>query len=190
MKVSLTDNQKQKLEIQHDKARDGRIRDRIKAVLLTSEGWKTAMISQALRIHETTVLRHIKDYTLSAKLSPENGGSLSYLTLVQTQTLIEHLTEYTYHHTHQIVHYVITYFNVKYTVPGMNKWLHHNGFSYKMPKNLPHKFDETKQPISSAAYEAIKTSCRKDESILFVDVVHLTRTTKVSHGWVRTGHDK
>ncbi|ARR48931.1 IS630 family transposase [Photobacterium damselae subsp. damselae] len=54
MKVTLTYKQKYELENQHDKTRDGRVRDRIKAVLLASEGWSTAMISQALRIHETT----------------------------------------------------------------------------------------------------------------------------------------
>lgn len=33
------------------------------------------MISQALRIHESTVARHLSDYLLSEKLKPENGGS-------------------------------------------------------------------------------------------------------------------
>ena len=33
------------------------------------------MISQALRIHESTVARHLSDYALSEKLKPENGGS-------------------------------------------------------------------------------------------------------------------
>ena len=46
MKISLTDSQKKELEIQHDNTRDGRVRDRIKAVLLASEGWSAAMISQ------------------------------------------------------------------------------------------------------------------------------------------------
>ena len=78
MKIQLTDNQKKQLETQHAQARDGRIRDRIKAVLLTSEGCSTVMISQALRIHESTVLRHLADYTLSDKLKPENGGSQSH----------------------------------------------------------------------------------------------------------------
>lgn len=36
-------------------------------------------------------------------------------------------------------------FGLSYTVAGMNKWLHKSGFSYKMPKGVSHKFDETKQ---------------------------------------------
>ena len=39
MKIILTPQQKQQLEEKHDSTRDGRVRDRIKAVLLASEGW-------------------------------------------------------------------------------------------------------------------------------------------------------
>ncbi|MBN8095775.1 helix-turn-helix domain-containing protein, partial [Vibrio vulnificus] len=59
MKTILTPQQKQQLDEIHDSIRDGRIRDRIKAVLLASEGWSQTMISQALRIHESTVVRHL-----------------------------------------------------------------------------------------------------------------------------------
>ena len=36
--------------------------DRIKAVLFRSEGWTLPMISQALRLHESTIIRHLNDY--------------------------------------------------------------------------------------------------------------------------------
>lgn len=77
----------------HDIERDSRVCDRIKAVLLASEGWTQTMISQALRIHESTVARRLSDYVLSEKLKPENGGSQSKLSDTQTTHLIEHLTE-------------------------------------------------------------------------------------------------
>ncbi|MCP4121136.1 MAG: IS630 family transposase [Bacteroidetes bacterium] len=190
MKITLTQNQKKELESQHDMTRDGRVRDRIKAVLLASEGWSASMISQALRIHETTVLRHLRDYEQSEKLRPENGGSSGYLSVTQTMALIEHLAEHTYHHTHQIVAYVMEHFGVQYSVPGMNKWLHHNGFSYKMPKGVPHKFDEAKQQVFIETYESLKAACGEDESILFIDAVHPTQATKITHGWIRKGQDK
>ena len=190
MKMQLSTKQKKELERLHDETRDGRVRDRIKAVLLTSENWTVAMISQALRIHQTTVSRHIKDYEKSQKLKPENGGSTSHLSESQTLMLIEHLDEHTYHHTHQIVSYVKDNFAVQYSISGMNKWLHHHGFSYKMPKGVPHKFDEAKQQAFIEEYESLKASCEKDESILFMDAVHPTQATKISHGWIRKGIDK
>ncbi|WP_340619176.1 helix-turn-helix domain-containing protein, partial [Xenorhabdus entomophaga] len=79
MKIHLTADQKKALELMHDTTRDGRVRDRIKAVLLASEGWTAQMIAQALRIHESTVSRHLKDYFSQEKLAPENGGSESHL---------------------------------------------------------------------------------------------------------------
>ncbi|MGL4826408.1 MAG: helix-turn-helix domain-containing protein, partial [Vibrionaceae bacterium] len=102
MKIIITPEQKQQLEVMHDTTRDGRVRDRIKAVLLASEGWSQSMISQALRIHEATVARHISDYVLCEKLKPENGGSQSKLSAKQTAQLIAHLTQKTYFHVHQI----------------------------------------------------------------------------------------
>jgi hypothetical protein len=54
--VKLAPEQKIDLEALHDTSRDKRVCDRIKVVLLRSEGWTTAMVTQALRLHETTIL--------------------------------------------------------------------------------------------------------------------------------------
>ena len=137
MRITLTPQQKQQLELMHDTERDRRVCDRI-----------------------------------------------------QTIHFIEHLTENTYAHTYQIVTYIKEAFGLSYTVSGMNKWLHHHGFSYKQPKGVPHKFDEAKQQAFIEAYEALKASCGENESIIFIDAVHPTLSTKISHGWIRTGQDK
>ena len=71
----LNTKTKSDLEKRHRRERDGRIRDRIKAVLLKSEGWSLRQIAQALRIHEETIHQHITDWLAEEKLKPENGGS-------------------------------------------------------------------------------------------------------------------
>jgi transposase len=190
MKITLSNEQKQALIIQHDTTRDGRVRDRIKAVIHASNEWSPEEIADALLIHETTVRQHIRDYLLSNKLKPENGGSQGYLSKQQTQELIAYLTAHTFHHTHEIVAHIVTTYQVKYSVAGMNKWLHQHGFSYKQPKGVPHKFDETQQGEFIESYEEMKTRCGEDESIVFIDAVHPTQATKISHGWIRTGQDK
>ncbi len=63
----------------HDTTRDSRIYDRIKAVLLASEGWTAQVIAQILRINESTVSHHLKKHFSQEKLSSENGGSESRL---------------------------------------------------------------------------------------------------------------
>ncbi|MCN4145202.1 MAG: helix-turn-helix domain-containing protein, partial [Thiohalomonas sp.] len=55
--ITLTAHEKSALEVQHKHSRNGKERVRIKAILLCSEGWKVPMIAQALRIHETSILR-------------------------------------------------------------------------------------------------------------------------------------
>jgi transposase len=86
--------------------RDGRVKDRIKAVLLNSEGWSGEEIAQALRIHQETVCDHLKDYRTQEKLRPANGGSQSFLTLAQTEELISHLEANFYTTVHGICKYV------------------------------------------------------------------------------------
>ncbi len=46
IKIFIADEQKTELEYLHDTSRDKRVCDRIKAVLIASEGWTSAMIAQ------------------------------------------------------------------------------------------------------------------------------------------------
>ncbi len=188
-KISLSKAQKIDLEYLHDKTKDGRIRDRIKAVLLRSEGWSTPMIAQALRLHETSIIRHINDYLEKEKLKPENGGSESYLSATQTEEVIIHLTDNTYQCSYEIIDYIWETYEIRFSISGLNKWLHHHDFSYKKPKGVPHKFEPTKQAEFIEEYKALKAQV-VDEPILFIDAMHPTQATKVSSGWIKTGHDK
>jgi len=153
--LQLTPEDKRRLEEQHAAEKDGKARDRLKAILLYSEGWTMPEISQALRLHQSTVMRHIQDYKLG-KLKNESGGSKSHLTDIQTQELITHLEQTTYHHNYEIVLYVKERFGITFTVAGMHKWLHRNGFSYKKPKGLPHKAAPELQQAFIEKYEALK----------------------------------
>ena len=71
MKIPLTEGQIIYLEEQHKAEHDGRIRDRIKAVLLHDKGWTYKQIAEALLIHETTVWGYLSDYLREEKLKPD-----------------------------------------------------------------------------------------------------------------------
>jgi len=187
--IRLTLEQKVDLEALHNASRDKRVCDRIKAVLLCSEGWSAKMISQALRLHETSITRHINDFVSKKKLKPENGGSQSYLSTEQTALLVNHIENNTYRYSYQIVNYILATYDVHFSISGLNKWLHQKGFSYKKPKSVPHKFDANKQAEFIEQYNQLKAQVT-DETILFMDAMHPTQATKVSCGWIRTGHDK
>ena len=186
----LSEEQKKELELRHRYEDDGRIRDRIKAVLLKSEGWKNKAIAQALRIHEETVRQHLTDWSTDEKLKPENGGSYSKLDDNQTRALDAHLSETTYTHVMDICVYIERTFGVRYTVSGMSKWLKEHKFSDKHPKNFPAKADLAKQEEFIEKYLRLVTDTPTDEPILFMDSAHPTMATKVVCGWIKKGVDK
>ena len=188
-RLKLTDDEKSELELLHSSTANGKERDRLKAILLRSEGWTVPMIAQALRLHETTITRHINDYR-EGKLKSSSGGSESHLNQEQTQALIVHLEGHLYHHVHEIIEYVQAKWNVTYSVPGMNHWLHRNGFSYKKPKGHPYKSDKEAQQQFIEEYKAIKSTLKDEDSLLFIDSVHPTQETKISYGWIRKGETK
>jgi transposase len=188
-KFNLTSKDKAALELLHKQCRDAKESDRIKVILLRSEDWTIHMIAQALRIHESTVTRHINDY-LDGKLNIASGGSSSMLSETQTEELLSHLTQNTYRTTQEIIAYIEDTYDVSYSVPGMNKWLHRNGFSYKKPKGYPYKASEEQQAKFISAYNKLKASIPSDEGILFMDSCHPSMATKLSCGWIKTGQSK
>lgn len=188
-KIELTPKEKSRLEQRHKSSSNGKERDRIKAVLLHSEGWTVEEIAQALRIHGTSVNRHLNEYELG-KLKPENGGSVSALNEVQSSELMTHLEEHTYHYVREIIAHVKQLYGISYSVPGMNKWLHRNKFSYKKPKGHPYKAVAKEQSNFIRKYKRLKNNINADETILFMDSVHPSQATKLSHGWIRTGKTK
>lgn len=148
------------------------------------------MIAQSQLIHETTVLRHIAEYLDADKLTSDNGGSQEHLSSVHSAELICLLTADIHTTTASIVALVRERFGVSYSIPGMNKWLHRNGFSWKKTTGVPHKFCEEKQQQFMAEYEALKRTAGDKEPILFMDAVHPTQSTKLSGGWIRRGERK
>ncbi len=55
--------------------------------------------------------------------------------------------------------YVRARWQASFSVGGMTKWLHRQGFSYKKPNEVPHKFDADKQQQFIDDYQSLKNSC-------------------------------
>lgn len=186
-KITLTIEEKAELESRHRQTKDVNESDRIKAILLRSERWPIANIAQALRVHMSTITRHIKEYIDEQKLNSTKGGSSSFLPEEEVQQLVVHLSENLYHHTHQIADYIYKRWNIQYSVSGLNKLLHRLGFTYKKSKGRPHKVEPEQQIAFLEKYEELKSSKNPEEKILFMDSVHPTQATKLSYGWILKG---
>jgi transposase len=190
MKIKLTEKEEKKLEKMHRTERDGKTRDRIKAVLLANEGWIQEDISQALRISVGAVRAHLQDYTQKEKLTLNSGGGDSFLTEAQAKELVGHLEVVTYPTVKHIIVLVESLYGVRYSESGMTQWLKRNGFSYKKPKGIPFKADAKKQEMFIEEYIQLKDTTPEDEPILFLDGVHPTMSTKLGYGWMKKGQDK
>ena len=102
----LTDSETTQLKAQHKQERDGRVRDRIKAVLLYDKDWSPQEISETLLISDQAVRNHIEDYKTSNKLKPENGGSEEKLSEEHSAQLEMHVQNHTYLYVKEIATYV------------------------------------------------------------------------------------
>jgi len=186
----LTEEEKSQLLRQHKSERDGRIRDRIKAVLLRDKGWTWMQISEALLLSEEVLRKHLKDYNNSKKLKPENGGSKEKLSINQNKSLISHLQTHTYLYTKDIVAYVEATYKISYSISGMCYWLKRNNFSYKKPSLVPGKANLEVQKKWIETYFKLKNKLQEDETICFADGVHPTHNVQLSYGWIRKGERK
>jgi transposase len=185
--IFLSDAERAQLRIQHRQERDGRIRDRIKAVLLFDKGWSIPAIAEALLLSEDAIREHIADYRESKKLKPENGGSSQKLSNEHSNELAAHLRNHTYLYVKDIIAYVQSTWSVTYSVPGMRNWLQRHGFSYKKPALVPGKADREQQREWMVQYEKLKRDLPADETICFMDGVHPTHNVQPAYGWIQKG---
>ena len=183
----LTAQERADLQKRHKKERDGRIRDRIKAVLAFDDGYNYSEIAKLLLLDDETIRRHVKSYFSKNKLKPENGGSAGYLSTIETASVLSHLSEKTYLYVKEICAYVLKQFKKTYSISGMTKWLQANGFRYKAPHGIPAKADKAKQEAFITYYKKLKSDLPKDEVIYFLDASHPQHQTKLAYGWIAKG---
>ncbi len=183
----LNDEERIQLRQQHKKERDGRIRDRIKSVILDNKGWPPKKIAEALLLSEDSVRLHVQEYKASKKLKPENGGSVEKLSNNQSELLEKHLETYTYLYVKDITVYVYSTWGISYTIHGMRNWLQRHGFSYKKPSLVPGKANKEQQKEWLEGYEKLKKTLPADETICFMDGVHPTHNVQLAYGWIKKG---
>lgn len=91
MKEFLSIEERDHLRRRHRSEKDGRTRNRIKAVLHSDKGWSFKAIAEALLLDEETISDHVKAYVKEHKLSITTGGSANKLNKAQREELIRHI---------------------------------------------------------------------------------------------------
>jgi len=192
MERFLTPSSRSDLLKQHRGERDGRVKDRIKVILLRDDGWSYASIAEALFLSEEGVRQQLMDYLESngKKIRPENGGSEGFLNEVQMQELKAHLAEHLYVKVSDICGYVQKTYGIRYSVSGMTDWLKRHNFTFHQPCGVPAKADAAAQERFVDEYETLKHRLPDDDHIVFMDGVHPTHAVRFTKGWIQKGERK
>ncbi len=187
----LNESERANLIVSHKKERDGRVRDRIKAVLLYDDGWTPPKIAKALFTDEGTIRRYLNTYHEEKDLSLKYKGSSPKLNEEESKALSEHLESQTYLKIKDIQAYVEATFQKRLGISTLHEWLKNNKFSYKKPKLMPKNVDLVKQKEFIDFYETLMNEASLEgEPVLFGDSVHPSQQTRPSYGWIKRGKDK
>ena len=92
--MHLTTEQVAQLQALHKREQNGKIRDRIKAVLAIAEGYSYAQVAKLLLLDDDTIRRHVNEYLESQ--NNNHKGSESKLNHKQSIELIAYLQNHTY----------------------------------------------------------------------------------------------
>ncbi|MDR1488232.1 MAG: hypothetical protein LBI26_00585 [Holosporales bacterium] len=133
MKNFLEEQEKADLKQRHRKEKDGRTVDRIKAVLMSDDGWSFRDIGKVLLLDEESISKHVEEYRSEKKLKIETGDSRSKLSESATQELTEHLEAHTYAKVSEVREHVRQKYEINYTVQGITR--------FALPANPTFHFD-------------------------------------------------
>jgi transposase len=192
MERFLTSTARTDLLKQHRLERDGRVKDRIKVILLRDDGWSYASIAEALFLSEEGVRQQLMDYLESngKKIRPENGGSEGFLNEAQAGELKNHLEAHLYVKVSDICGYVQKTYGIRYSVSGMTDWLKRHNFTFHQPCGVPAKADAAAQEKFVDEYEKLKRHLPDEDHIVFMDGVHPTHAVRFTRGWIKKGERK
>jgi len=187
----LTDQERGLLEADIRKAKDASEWRRLFIILSYDEGQPVEELAVATRLSKWTVEDYLKKYSSSNKTKNDpRGGKASKLNDAESTLLRDHLTETTYLKVKDIVAYVESQFQKKYSRTGMTAWLKKNGFTFKKPEKVPGKLDLEKQAGFIEAYQKIKGSLAEGEELCFLDAVHPEYQSQAVCGWIKKGECK
>jgi transposase len=143
--MNITSDQKFELEKRVRQTKDKYEYTRLCVILARSEGMSPESIAQAHRISLSSIYIYLVDYEKENKTQhDQRGGSVSKLSLEQTQELITHLQKITYLKAKNICKYIKDRYKLHYSVPGIIDWLIRNEFVFKQPIKVPGKLDIAK----------------------------------------------
>jgi len=194
MNIPLTTEEKRELKRRHRSTKDRNDADKIKAVLMFSDGYTASEIADILLLDDDTIRAWINSYERASNAdSWLEKNYLAYqgkLSKEEEAKVEAYVTEKVISDSKQVKEFIWQTFAKKYSLSGTTKLLKRLGFVYKKTTLVPSKYDPIRQVRYKTAYEVLEQTLEANELILFVDGVHPQHNTTCTSAWIKKGELK
>jgi transposase len=194
MKINLTDQEKIMLKALHRQLKTKSDSDKIKAILMLSDGHSQKEVSKVLLIDEDTVSSYKQKYQESQHftdwLANEYKGYKGKLSVAEEQAVSDFVIKNTITDSKQVQVFIVEKFGKIFSIRGVIALLHRLGFTYKKTTLMPSKYDAQKQEQFKQAYEKLEAELPANEVIAFMDGVHPQHNTTCTNAWIKVGQTK
>ena len=191
-RIKLNKDQYKEMQNIHDQVKEKKFADRIKAVMLLSNGYNYEEIAAILFIDQSSVRRYEKLFMHGTDrlLANKYKGRIPNLKPEQIKEVVEHIKTHLYSCSKDICKYIQEKYGVEYTKDGLVIALKRWGFVWKKTKLAPPKVNEEVQKEHVKKYEEISNNLKEDEKIYFLDGVHPTHNSMPARAWIEKGQEK
>lgn len=194
MNIPLTIKEKYDLKRLHRKTKNRQDADKIKAVLMFSDGYTAIEIAKILLLDDDTVRMWIKSYeekenvdfwleknylAYTGKLSKEEEAKVK--AYVQSSIISD---------SKQVKEFIEKNFQKTYSASGITGLLKRLDFVYKKTVLVPSKYDPVRQIQCKVSYEVLEQILTELEAIFFMDGVHPQHNTTCTSAWIKKGETK
>lgn len=190
-KLDLSPEEIKEIRKRIRQAKDRKTADRLRVILLKSEGYKNHVIAHILQIHANTVGNCIKRYQsggLDALCATCYQGKQPRLTPEQLDILRLELKTHIYNTAEQVIIWVEKQFGITYSLRGMHGVLKRLGFTYKKSRLVPGKADPEAQRQFVRWFEKLQAELGPEDRIYFGDAVHVKHNAEAGYGWSEVGN--
>lgn len=194
MNISLTVKEKYDLKRMHRKTKNRQDADKIKAILMFSDGYTATEIAEILLLDDDTVRMWIKLY--EEKENIDSWLEKNYLAYTGKLSKEEELKVEIYVQNNiisdskQVKEYIEKNFGKTYSQSGMTGLLKRLDFVYKKTVLVPSKYDPIRQIQCKVSYEILEQMLTDKEAIFFMDGVHPQHNTACTSAWIKKGKTK
>lgn len=178
----------------HRTVKDGRSRDRIKAILMLNKGYSNKEVAEVLLFDENTITewkkRYLERKNSTGWLFNDYEGYTGKLTKKERGLVDKYVTTELISDSRQVQKFIKENFKKDYSISGTVALLHRLKFTYKQTTLIPAKYDANTQKEWKETYEKFSDNLKEDETVVFVDGMHPTHNSICGKAWIKIGETK